>query len=61
MKILYYINPLTNRTIKSTGRVYKSLKERRFHMAKDKCLYNSKYAEKCLKRLEKRKQRQRTC
>jgi hypothetical protein len=54
MKILYYINPLTHRTIKSTGRIYKSLKARRFHMAKDKCLYNSKYAEKCLKRLGKK-------
>ncbi len=54
MKIYYYINPLTNRTIKSSGKVYKSLKEKNYHLQKDKCLYNSKYAEKCMNRLVKK-------
>ena len=54
MKIYYYINPLTHRTIKSTGKVYKTLKEKKYHLQKDKCLYNSKYAEKCVNRLFKK-------
>ena len=48
----FYINPLTGRTIKSTGIVYKKL-IKKYTLEKDKCLYNLKSAKKCFKRLHK--------
>lgn len=44
----YFINPLTNRTIKSTGKKFNELYNRRFILYGDHCLYNEISAKKCL-------------
>jgi hypothetical protein len=45
---MYYINPLTDRVIKSTGKTYQKLKQRRFKLHPDHCLYNNTTARRCM-------------
>lgn len=53
----FYINPITGRLIKSSGRLYNELKslrkETKFSIEKHKCLYNVKSAERCLTKILK--------
>jgi hypothetical protein len=44
----YYINPISGRVIKSTGKLYKELKKKRFKTDKDACLYNITSAKRCI-------------
>ena len=44
----FYLNPITGRLIKSTGRVYKRLKQDSILISRDKCMYNNKSAQHCL-------------
>lgn len=50
-EIRFYINPLTNRTIKSDGEVFKDLRKREFKIKKHNCLYNIESAKNCLKHI----------
>ena len=47
----FYINPQTGRLIKSTGRVFKRIKEQGEIRIKHKCLYNITTAKKCIMKL----------
>jgi hypothetical protein len=47
----FYINPNTGRLIKSSGKIYKSLKKKKSILTKDKCLYNVKSAKRCFIKL----------
>jgi hypothetical protein len=47
----FYINPQTGRLIKSTGRVFKRIKEQGEIRIKHKCLYNINTAKKCIMKL----------
>ena len=47
----FYINPQTGRLIKSTGQVFKRIKEQGEIRIKHKCLYNIKTAKKCIMKL----------
>ena len=47
----FYLNPITGRLIKSTGRVYKRLKQDSILISRDKCMYNNKSAQHCLIKL----------
>lgn len=54
----FYINPVTGRLIKSSGKIYNELKqiqkeETKFSIEKHKCLYNVKSAERCLTKILK--------
>ena len=51
---MYYINPLTDRVIKSTGKIYQKLKQRRFKLEPDHCLYNNTTARRCMLKLLRR-------
>jgi hypothetical protein len=51
--IRYYINPVTGRIIKSTGKTYKELKKRRYILEGDACLYNMTSVKKCLKTINR--------
>ena len=54
MKNHFYDNPITNRVIQSSGRTFKELKKKRFKLDPDKCLYDVKSAERCLKHIYKK-------
>lgn len=47
----FYLNPITGRVIKSTGKTYEKLRQDGYIPDKEKCLYNIKSAKKCLERL----------
>ena len=47
----FYVNPITGRVIKSTGKVHKRLKTDNIVADKDRCLYNVKSAKRCLERI----------
>jgi hypothetical protein len=51
---MYYINPLTDRVINSSGKIYQKLKQRRFKLEPDHCLYNNTTARRCMLSLLKR-------
>jgi hypothetical protein len=47
----FYVNPLTGRTIKSTGKIFQNLRKNKFVINKHTCLYNIDSAKRCLKRI----------
>jgi hypothetical protein len=47
----FYINPYTGRVIKSSAKTYHDVKESNLKLDKDKCLYNVKSAERCLRKI----------
>jgi hypothetical protein len=47
----FYISPISGRLIRSDAKTYENLKQRRFNIDKDPCLYNVKSAHKCLNKL----------
>lgn len=49
----FYINPITERTIKKNSKTYSDLKSRHFKLKKSPCLFNEKAAKKCLKKINK--------
>ena len=49
----FYISPITGRLIRSNAKTYENLKQRRFKVDKEPCLYNVRSAHKCLNKLKK--------
>jgi len=50
----FYINPITGRMIKSSGKTFKNLKnKKKYSFEKEHCLYNVKSAKKCFSKLLK--------
>lgn len=50
----FYINPITGRMIKSSGKTFKNLKnKKKYSFEKEHCLYNIKSAKKCFSKLLK--------
>ena len=50
-EVRFYINPLSNRTIKSSGKIFQNLRKNKFVINKHKCLYNINSAKRCLKQI----------
>ena len=50
----FYINPISGRIIKSSGKIFRKLKKKKYSLKKEPCLYNIKSAKKCLSKLLKR-------
>ena len=47
----FYLNPVSGRVIKSSGKTYAELKKHGYTVKKERCLYNVKSAKKCLVKL----------
>jgi hypothetical protein len=50
----FYINPISGRIIKSSGKIFRKLKKKKYSLKKEPCLYNIKSAKKCLSKLLKK-------
>lgn len=50
----FYINPISGRIIKSSGKIFRKLKNKKYSLKKEPCLYNIKSAKKCLSKLLKK-------
>ena len=51
MIVKYYINPITGRIIKSSGKTFNNLEKNNYSIQKDNCLYDIKSAKRCFSKL----------